>query len=531
MAWHHLQYLLGLAQLGHLPSGEVCSLLVIPKEQLVQFIRLKAGRDEHCRRAREIASRFLDARVVLSESPSTLQHGRMLIMRRWPCPPPPPKLCYRENRLTRLKPREPKRLRQTASSRRSQPLIGFFGYYDVFEDFYPHYGVDQRHFATRWTGSGNHAFLALLQAEIGDVVWYMQSLSPQFGEMRHEAIGIRTKFLRSPWLHRLLWRAFYMMPGAWRLHRFYPAFALVASLASMFSWRLVRELLRDRPDIIFTQDYATPRFDLLVLFARLRGIRLIAYHAGGQPETYTARFAKHLSIRRSDKLIASSTAELEMLVARFGAPRDRVKVVLTPVDTKTFRPQDRKGACQLMGLPPERRYFLFIGRLDDRVKRVSALVSTFCGLTEQHADIDLLIVGDGPDGEYLRSLADSAGDRVRFLGWRSEKTELAALYNTAICMVLPSRKEGFPSVVGEALSCGIPVIASAVGAIPEMVIDGQTGWLVPPGDDAALANALTHCAESPGEIAMMRTTARKLAEARLAPEVVTGALRKLFSTP
>src|SRR6516164_8963003 len=122
----------------------------------------------------------------------------MLIMGLWPNPQLPHKLSYCENSLSRVVSREPRRSRQATSSPRSRPLIGFFGYHDVFEDFYPHYGLDQHSFATRWTGSGNHAFLALLQAEVGDVIWYVQSLSPQLGEARHETIAIRTKFVRSP---------------------------------------------------------------------------------------------------------------------------------------------------------------------------------------------------------------------------------------------------------------------------------------------------------------------------------------------
>ena len=53
-----------------------------------------------------------------------------------------------------------------------RPRIAFFGYHDVFEDFYPHYGVTQQAFATSWAGSGNHAFVSVLQREVGDVVWY-----------------------------------------------------------------------------------------------------------------------------------------------------------------------------------------------------------------------------------------------------------------------------------------------------------------------------------------------------------------------
>jgi glycosyltransferase involved in cell wall biosynthesis len=428
-----------------------------------------------------------------------------------------------------MEPSGPKRrFRRSRALLRDRPLIAFFDYYDVFEDFYPHYGISQLKFATRWTGSANHTFLALLQAEIGDVVWYIQSLSPQIVEKRHETIGIRTKFLRSPWLHRLIWRVFYLTPGAWRWQRYYPTFALVASLAGTLSWRLLRELLRDRPDFIFTQDYATVWFDLLVLCASILRVPLIARHAGGVPETYVARFAKHWSIPRADKLIASSAAELEMVVRRFGAPRERVEVILTPIDTKTFCPQDRTEACKREGLDPTRRYLLYVGRLDDRVKRVTALLEVFSRLRERYGDVDLLIVGDGPDAATLRQLAEGLGARVRFLGWRTAKTELARLYNCALCLVLPSRKEGFPSVVGEALSCGTPVVAASVGAISEMVMDGETGWLLPPGDDAALEAALARCANFPSELAAMGQAARRLAETRLAPRAVAAALRKSF---
>ena len=113
-----------------------------------------------------------------------------------------------------------------------RPVIAFFDYPDVFEDFYPKYGVDQLAFATHWTAAGNHAFLTLLQREVGDVIWYAFSLQPEIREARHEVVGCRVKFLASSWLHRQLWRAFYSIPG-WRRKRFYPHYAAVASYVSL----------------------------------------------------------------------------------------------------------------------------------------------------------------------------------------------------------------------------------------------------------------------------------------------------------
>src|SRR3954454_18468447 len=86
--------------------------------------------------------------------------------------------------------------------------IAFFDYPDVFEDFYPHYGVDQQAFATRWAATGNHAFVGLLQREVGDVTWYALSLEPQIAEATHEVTGARVRVLRSSAAHRALWRGF-----------------------------------------------------------------------------------------------------------------------------------------------------------------------------------------------------------------------------------------------------------------------------------------------------------------------------------
>jgi glycosyltransferase involved in cell wall biosynthesis len=412
---------------------------------------------------------------------------------------------------------------------RRRPLIAFFDYPDVFEDFYTHYGVDQRAFATRWAATGNHAFVTLLQREVGDVVWYAFSLAPRLAEARHELTGCRVRFLPSSGLHRLLWRLFYLPRAGWRWRRAYPAYAVVASYVALLSGPFFRALLRDRPDYFFVQDYATGRFDVLLLLARLLGIPLIAYHSGSWPEGYVGRPAKRWTIPRADRLIVSSRGEGEMLARRYRVRPERLALVLTPIDTAAFRPLERAAACRAAGLDAGRRYLLFVGRLDDPVKRVSALVRAFAGLAAAHPDADLLIGGDGPDGKGVRRLAaELAPGRVHFLGWVTGAEALAPLYNAAECLVLPSRSEGFPAVVGEAMACGTPVLASRVGGVPELVVEGETGWLIPPGDDAALAAGLARVLARPGDAAALRPRARALAEERVSPAAVAAALRGYF---
>jgi glycosyltransferase involved in cell wall biosynthesis len=161
---------------------------------------------------------------------------------------------------------------------------------------------------------------------------------------------------------------------------------------------------------------------------------------------------------------------------------------------------------------------------------VSALIRTFAILAAKHRDTDLLIVGDGPDGQKLRDLgAVLALGRIHFRGWLSGAKALAPLYSAAECLVLPSWREGFPAVVGEAMACGLPVLASQVGGVGELVVEGQTGWLIPPGDDEALACTLSSVLAHPNVVASMRPRARAMAEARVSPPVIGAALRQCFA--
>lgn len=218
-----------------------------------------------------------------------------------------------------------------------------------------------------------------------------------------------------------------------------------------------------------------------------------------------------------------------MLASRYRVPWKRLEVILTPIDTSIFRPIDRATACHSTSLDPKRRYLLFVGRLHDQVKRVSMLIRTFTSLVVDYPDIDLLIVGDGPDEKRLRRLvAEQGSDRVHFLGWVSDTKTKVQLYNTAECLMLPSRKEGFPTVVGEAMACGIPVLASQVGGVGELIIEGETGWLILPGDTEALKAKLSFVLAHPEVVASMRPQVRRMAEARVSPAAVAAELRKCF---
>src|SRR5687767_6316427 len=142
--------------------------------------------------------------------------------------------------------------------------IAFFDYPDVFEDFYPHYGVSQKNFATHWHNTANHAWLKIIQKDIGDVSWYVTAVHPEVEETVHTFVECKIKFVPSSWLHRQLWKLFYLSSFSWRWRHFYRTYALLASYLAPFSWTLFKKLRKDQPDIIFIQDYCSGRFDILL---------------------------------------------------------------------------------------------------------------------------------------------------------------------------------------------------------------------------------------------------------------------------
>lgn len=410
---------------------------------------------------------------------------------------------------------------------RARAAVALFDFADVFEDFYPHLGVDRRTFGETWAASGNHKFASVVQERVGDVTWYATSLRPPLPEMTH-ALGHRVAFVRSPALHRLLWRTFYERSWSWRLRRFYPVFATAASYASAASFGLLRKVARDKPDVMFVQDYSSGKFDVLLALSRLMRVPLVTYHSGSTPDSYTGRWVRRHTLRRADAVVVSGRREAAFLAASFGVDPARCHVVLTPIDD-VFRPRPRAEAATRAGLEEGRRYFLFVGRLDDHVKRVTALLRAFARAAAGHEDASIVIAGDGPDAARVRAVArEVLGPRAVLRGWEDDPERLADLYASADALLLPSLREGFPTVVGEALACGTPVLASDVGGISELVADGVTGWLVPPGDDAALEAAIGDALAGTAA-AGMRAAARRVAVERVSRDTVGDALQQLFA--
>jgi glycosyltransferase involved in cell wall biosynthesis len=187
-------------------------------------------------------------------------------------------------------------------------------------------------------------------------------------------------------------------------------------------------------------------------------------------------------VRRADRVITTSAYSAGRIAKFYGV--DRLKIVVVPelIDLDRWRRELSESPCEEG--PPR---ILTVAHLYPR-KGVDTLLRAFAKIS---TDAVLRIVGAGPESERLEHLATTLGitDRVRFLG-HLPFASLVAEYRNATLFVLPTEQEGFGIVFLEAMASSLPIVATRVAAVPEVVSDGMTALLIEPGDESTLAQML-----------------------------------------
>jgi D-inositol-3-phosphate glycosyltransferase len=222
-------------------------------------------------------------------------------------------------------------------------------------------------------------------------------------------------------------------------------------------------------------------------------------------------------IAQADLLVAGSGSEHADLTGRYGASADRIRLVPCGVDLELFRPGDRRRARDRLGLDLQGRHLLVcVGRLDP-VKGIDLAVDVLVALSEgwPRLDVELLVVGGSPHPlRYRQQVAElrnrvnwqAAAGRVHFIPARPHQA-LPPLYQAADLLVMPSRTETFGLVALEAQACGVPVVASRTGSLPEVVSHGITGVLVAARDARIWAREVAALLGGPARLQAMRAAA------------------------
>jgi glycosyltransferase involved in cell wall biosynthesis len=244
-------------------------------------------------------------------------------------------------------------------------------------------------------------------------------------------------------------------------------------------WRLRRLLVRERVALVHAQGSRGALYAGLAACAR--GVPLV-WHL--RVDERDPRLDPVLA-RLASAIVVNSTATAARLDA-VSAAAGKVTVVPNGVDLERFapRPPDPELRAAL-GLDASLPLVGFFGRLEHR-KGVDVLLAA-AALVHTKLPVAFLLVGDGPMSGELAARAEAERLPVRLVGWRDD---VPALLRLCAVVALPSRREAFGRILIEAMAAGVPVVASGVGGIPEVCVDGVTGLLVPPEDPDALAVAI-----------------------------------------
>ena len=218
-----------------------------------------------------------------------------------------------------------------------------------------------------------------------------------------------------------------------------------------------------------------------------------------------------ISAALSQKFFAVSEAVKKDLVQNLHIPEKHVKVLHNGINLDRYNPQEVSGSLHReLGIPVSSRIILTIAQARPE-KGLEYLVRAIPEIIARHPHTHFAFCGGGPLQNSLTHLAEPLGvaANVHFLGVRNDVPELL---NDSYASVLPSLAEPLGNAVIEAMAMKKPVVGSNVDGIPEMIVHGSTGLLVPPGDSDALASSLILLLEDPARTASMGVKARQRVE-------------------
>jgi glycosyltransferase involved in cell wall biosynthesis len=289
--------------------------------------------------------------------------------------------------------------------------------------------------------------------------------------------------------------------------------ALVRSIRPVKDFKalisLVRLIFEEKPDIVHT--HSSKSGILGRLAAKMTGVPHIIHtphghvfygHFGAFASRIFMWVEKIFSVF-TDRIVALTDGEKNDYINLSVCPPEKLLKIHSGVDVKKFMQANgnRVEKRRSLGLDQNEAVIGFVGWLLP-IKGPDYLLKAMDDVWHEHQEASLVLVGKGDMDVDLRAEArkKNANGKVKFLGWREDIDEIMPLFDM---LVLPSLNEGMGRVLVEAMAAGKPVVASRVGGIPDLVRDGETGYLVPPADEEALANGIKKLLDDPANAKQM----------------------------
>ena len=287
--------------------------------------------------------------------------------------------------------------------------------------------------------------------------------------------------------------------------------------------KTVRAMRREFPFDLILVAWAYPDACAVAELAQEMNCPFIACAQGSDVHQY-------LQIPERRRIITSALARAEAVITcsgelarqlqQAGVKESKLHTIYYGVETDLFHPGDKAAARAELNLPPEEKVLLFVGNFLP-IKNPLLLVDAFAELTRRqpHRAFRLVLLGDGPLRGDIQRRASAAGlaGRVSLPG-RKAPAAVARFMQAVDVLCVPSDNEGLPNVIYEAISCGLPVVATRVGGIPEIMTADYLGRLVERGNSPALAEAIAAVLAAPVVLERIVGHARQFSWERTAEE-------------
>lgn len=293
--------------------------------------------------------------------------------------------------------------------------------------------------------------------------------------------------------------------------------------------RTIRKILHENSiDIVHSHDFKSDFYTQLAAIGT--GVKKISTAHGSTKDSFLKRiylfFNEKLIYNFFDRIVVVSE-DLFKLLSQRGIPPAKLTVIQNGLDFSLLENVPATGVENPIAIPSHNKIFAVIGRLfPDKGHRY--FLDAFAAVKKYYPDIIGLIVGGGPSMSQIERHAEEMGlsDSVVLCGVRYD---MKAIYERIDYLVIPSLREGLPYVLLEAMASHVPVVASAVGDIPFLIKDGETGYLIPAGDVQALEKRMADLLAEPKRSAEMADAAFHLVTSKFSAQKMVSETEKLYS--
>jgi sugar transferase (PEP-CTERM/EpsH1 system associated) len=297
-----------------------------------------------------------------------------------------------------------------------------------------------------------------------------------------------------------------------------------------------RLLAAERPAVVHTRNLGTLEFQLPAAWMRTTA-RVHGEH-GRDIDDLDGSSRRHRWLRRAygpfvHRFVALSNDLSGYLKDVIGVNPNRIEQIYNGVDSVRFAPAQTRAVIDACPFKDSRHWLVgTVGRLQ-AVKSQTLLAKAFVLAVQQEpalrARMRLVIVGGGPLMADIQAILDAAG--MADLAWLAgERSDVADVMRMLDCFVLPSLAEGVSNTILEAMASGLPVVATRVGANPELVQHGHTGLIVPGNDPAAMADALRQLVADPAGAQQMGRRGREVAVQRFSMQAMANRYQGLYDS-